>query len=749
MTRALLALTVPALLLAACASTRQPAEQSTLRAFRDEAELAEFNRRLERRRLVIERRIEAEERREAQWRLREARRPRSAEELLMMYDLQHHLLPPDIEMPEPAPPGLIQVSRFLQRPDDAPAHDAGGDERATVHLRGEELVLLRRGRLFTARLGAEGLQPLSMADAFGQARPVVSAYEELLVSGDHVVVVGASDRSTLLVLFRREAGGGLAHRATYTVPSGDEFMKSHTYAARVMDGRLVFYAPLPLDPAVPSTHRPAIQRLGGGAEPTSPARVYRSADRDPAAFGQVLHSVISCGFEDEGLRCRSTAVYAGAARVYHMSPTAVYAWVPPLPKRPAVLYRIPLDGTAPTSLQVTGEPVDEFAFQESGGQLTVLLHPQPRPRPGSDRTITGPLQLLRVPLSEFGDGRRAAAPSAYRTLPLRGSGVLEHRWVGDWLLYGLNMPPATVRHGYASGIYAVPPAGSAISEVDLPHVVDRIEPMGSGAVVAGTDGRQVHVTGVRLGPAGATLGQTVPVPGDSSFGVLYHPDGNDSGIVAVPFRRRGPDGAEPTLLGANGIRFLRTREFGFEELGDVAGEFATDDYCATSCSHWYGDTRPIFANGRIFALLGGEMVEAREEQGRLRELHRVRFAPPPPAEVIAGSWRFEEITPSNLWSSACRSRGTMTLDRDGDRLSMRFRQAGECTFGGVTAPSGQERTGRGTSAGKGVEFQVETCRYAGGMVGPDLISGTFRCLIPGADGTPRPFNGFWEARRVR
>jgi hypothetical protein len=56
------------------------------------------------------------------------------------------------------------------------------------------------------------------------------------------------------------------------------------------------------------------------------------------------------------------------------------------------------------------------------------------------------------------------------------------------------------------------------------------------------------------------------------------------------------------------------------------GEFE-DDARRVSCVDWYGNARPLFLRGRIFALLGYELVEGREDDGRIRELRRVSFAP--------------------------------------------------------------------------------------------------------------------------
>jgi hypothetical protein len=40
---------------------------------------------------------------------------------------------------------------------------------------------------------------------------------------------------------------------------------------------------------------------------------------------------------------------------------------------------------------------------------------------------------------------------------------------------------------------------------------------------------------------------------------------------------------------------------------------------------WYGNARPLFYRGRIFALLGYELVEGQLQQGLMQERFRTHF----------------------------------------------------------------------------------------------------------------------------
>ena len=75
--------------------------------------------------------------------------------------------------------------------------------------------------------------------------------------------------------------------------------------------------------------------------------------------------------------------------------------------------------------------------------------------------------------------------------------------------------------------------------------------------------------------------------------------------------------------------FLRRDNRRFAEAGELPAQVrgTADDDCKASCTDWYGNARPIFLRGRVFALLGYELVEGRLESGRIRETGRTNFAP--------------------------------------------------------------------------------------------------------------------------
>ena len=64
------------------------------------------------------------------------------------------------------------------------------------------------------------------------------------------------------------------------------------------------------------------------------------------------------------------------------------------------------------------------------------------------------------------------------------------------------------------------------------------------------------------------------------------------------------------------------------ELGVTRHDEPRDYRCEVSCVDWYGNSRPIFTRGRIFALMGTDLVEGRMDRGRIGEVARVDLTGP-------------------------------------------------------------------------------------------------------------------------
>ena len=502
---------------------------------------------------------------------------------------------------------------------------SGVDEGGIVKLRGDHLVILRRGRLFSVE--ASTLKPVSAVDAFGPSiDPRGAWYDELLMWGNTVAVIGYSYArgGTEIGLFNISDSGELSYQATYHLRSND-YYSSRNYASRLIGSKLVFYTPLYLNPwrGNPQDALPAMRKWGSGDfKRIAPAtRIYRSDEPLDPWQGVALHTVSVCELAKAELDCQSSAVLGPAGRVFYVSPSSVFVW-----NVKGAVFRLPLDGGAPSALKVAGSPIDQFSFLEGGdGFLNVLVRAGGRgeamwsseaPRGAN----AGDLSLLRVHLSRFSDGRDSASSDNYQPLPAPvGGRALQNRFVGSYLLYG------------SGSLYAVRYADGSSFGLPLRHGVDRLEALGGDAVAIGADGKDLHFTSLRMAPypvaaghyqrANAAQGET------RSHGFFYN---EREGLLGLPVIGGGQRTMRHQLRHASAsILYLKNHSLKFLEIGslDASPAAGNDDGCRASCVDWYGNSRPLFIRDRVFALMGYEIVEGRVGANRIVEVNRASFAP--------------------------------------------------------------------------------------------------------------------------
>jgi hypothetical protein len=527
---------------------------------------------------------------------------------------------------------------------------AGVDEGGIVKLHGDQLVVLRRGRLFTVAVGAGALKPISAVDAFGpDIDPRYTWYDEMLVSADTVAVIGYSYErgGTEVGLFNIDRAGQLSYRSTYHLRSND-YYSSRNYASRLIGSKLIFYTPLYLSPYSddPTAQFPAMRKWHKGATASefqrivSATRVYRPERKVNATYGLALHTVTVCDLAQNDFKCEATAVLGPAGRVFYVSPESVYVWTTDWSrygqqaKESSTLYRMPFDGSSPSAVGVSGSPVDQFSFLESEDKhLNVLV----RSNSAGDgmwgaEVAAGDVAMLRLPFSSFNDGSQSASSWSYHPLPKPSGYTFQNRFVGNYLLYGTGSGWGAPQKNQAS-LYAVRWTDGDITELSLTHGVDRIEALGSDAIVVGSNGKDLHFTAVRLGDSPEVADEFIRRDASQgelrSQGFFYKPDGADSGVLGLPISVPGRSGYQHLFQGSAAILFLRNQNLHFEELGELGAESdkAVDDGCRASCVDWYGNSRPLFVRGRVLALLGYEIVEGSLKDGRMRELRRINYAP--------------------------------------------------------------------------------------------------------------------------
>jgi hypothetical protein len=543
----------------------------------------------------------------------------------------------------PAPASQPAAAEAFKSKDESVTNTqtAGVDEGGIVKVHGDHLVILRRGRLFTVDVRAR-LTPTGYSDAFGEGiEPGGAWYDEMLVHKDTVIVIGYSYQrgGTEVGLFDIDRAGKLTYRATYHLKSND-YYSSRNYASRLVGDKLVFYTPLYLNlHGDPLAGFPSMRKWSRHAQPAdfkriAPAtRIYRTDDAIEG-YGLTLHTVTSCDLNARDMTCEATGVLGPAGRVFYVSENNVFVWT--TSRSHAAVFRMPLSGAAPTGLKASGGPIDQFSFLESAdGYLNVLLRSEGRgDTMWGAESSAGSTALLRVALDRFGNGTESAPASAYRKLPSVTGYTLQNRFVGPWLLYGAGAswggPNAPGRHALQAVRWDSRAPAQSIS---LPHGVDRIEALGRNALVVGTSGNDLTFSSVRLEGDNASVPHRLTRPdaaqGETrSHGFFYKPDGDDTGLLGLPVVGGSRPGHKQLRQGSAAVMFLRNDALMLGDIGELAAQAANaDDRCRASCVDWYGNARPLFLRGRVFALLGYELVEGRVATGGIAEVARTSFAP--------------------------------------------------------------------------------------------------------------------------
>ncbi|MCP3169029.1 beta-propeller domain-containing protein [Myxococcus qinghaiensis] len=551
-----------------------------------------------------------------------------------------------LDAPAPAPE---------EEPSITHNQEAGVDEGDIIKAVGDWFVVLRRGRLFTVRQTEGAMEPVGQVDSYAPGFTVASWYDEMLVYGRRIVVVGYNDtmRATELGLFRMDDAGVITHEGTYFMGSGD-YYSSRNYASRLVGGDLILYLPSSVQVWAGKTTMPSTERWLSYNETTpwrpilSRTEVFKPVQ---TTLWPVLHTLVRCDLDAPEFTCAATALMAPRTRTFYVSRDAVYLWVNPdyeswtvegertdsKTPRDSVVYRLPLDGGEPGALRARGGPVDPFSFrQNEDGHLDALLV-----APGQGDSMWGPefarsdgrVALLRAPLDAFSPELTGLRAEDFTTLPGPLEGTLQNRFVGHHVLWGSGeaFDDSTTRGERAVWVTDVR-APLDVHRLSLGHTVTRLEPLGTGgALVVGENRAGLRLTSVALGEGGPELKGTLlregATQGESrSHGFFFKPDGTGGGVMGLPLRYQGGTWSQ-LRYGSAEVSFVRVGpELELTTLGSLGASVETgDDACSKSCTDWYGNARPIFYRERVFALMGYELVEAHVTGGAVEESFRVSY----------------------------------------------------------------------------------------------------------------------------
>lgn len=541
--------------------------------------------------------------------------------------------------------------------------EVGVDEGDIVKQIGTYLIVMQDGRLFSINLapnGEPGLQYVDRENVY-QTEEEDTWYDEMLVFGRQMIVIGYSydAEATVFAVLQLEDDGQITFRDRFFLPAQDYFDEDN-YTTRLVDGQLALHTSFYLvdadnysDLSAPVLSRSLANR---DTKQLDGRTVYRPLQdlNDP-----LLHTVTLCPLRELGNadaaipECRTTAFIAGDNYEYYASQDSVWLWVNKITNawwqdseaskdNTALLYRIPYDGT-PGLTRVQGEPVDQFSLAAASDVFRAFVFLPEDEEAGREETS---YHLMQLPLDKIGKRPADIAQSDYVTLPTPEDGIdIKNRFTGTHFIYtrdndfwaywedGKTDPKV-------SQLAFIPlddPANPSF--IDLEHNVIRLERARDHVVATGyRDARGLRLSSLDLRSEAPRLAGSVTLGGryesenrSHAFNSSIGAEGD--GLIGLPtVRQRWEAGRFVWRSDNSDISFLQVNKdtsLGYVgSLQGADGEPHEDYSCEVSCVDWYGNSRPIFTMGRVFALSGTSLVEGEVTDRLVREIRRVDLTEP-------------------------------------------------------------------------------------------------------------------------
>lgn len=495
--------------------------------------------------------------------------------------------------------------------------EAGADEGGIVKNIGDHLVVLRKGRLFAVDVSAAPKTSDSIRVAPTDALNSGVWYDEMLVKGDLVYVVGYRYRlpaaqgatpargATEIDTFRL-TGGKLTRIRSMFLESNDYFSGSN-YASRMVQGELVFYMPHYVGRQNEALAYPRVLELGSDGALRAVGPIFGALDVTRGferSYSPTFHTVVKCALPADGsLDCHGKAILGARWREHYVSGSSLYLW------SQKHAYRMSLATQDVTVHAGVGAPRDQFSFKETADSLLVSVQDK------------NGASLVKLPLAAFDKAGGQTPVSA----PLGLSYVTVNRFVGERLLAAGYKPlpaNAPVPTRAESELVAVDTATLSVSRAARADVV-RIEPLdGDRALVASEEPSGLVLSALSTSDLSAQPSE-LRIPGvrqgeSRSHGFFFKPSASGGGTFGYAVMNE--PGRSSAYFG-NGISNLGFFSVGADRaLGKIGIVSAGNDVgsCETSCIDWYGNTRPIFLKERVFALMGSELAQVSLADGASR-----------------------------------------------------------------------------------------------------------------------------------
>jgi Beta propeller domain len=545
--------------------------------------------------------------------------------------------------------------------------NAGVDEGGIVKQIGPYLLALQDGRIFSVDTrGTSG--KITLADRLNvYTDPQEGAwYDEMLVQGDRVLITAYSyqAQATAISVFRIDMATGKLSRDGIFYVSSQDYYSSENYATRIVGDKLVLHITSGLMPSWSDERAPAIwvgPRQSGASRPRgvpliTAENLYRPIDE---VSSPMVQTIVICPLgktQTKDLSCQSQSFIGPRGSELLVTSTDVFLWngsdywesdaVPiveddwktrcsSLPTsnfetaRSANVFRVPIDGGKPSFAPVRGRPSNQFAMEVQDQKFFMLSRWADEACEARSFEGRAQLALTTIPLTQFDDAPGQIRQTSVTALP-GDMPSPEVRFMEGWMVYhgvgqSIIVPAGQltrVEPNAPTTLFAAPLARpTATLSTAVPHGLNRLQPMAGGMLAIGQSGPR-NLSMSWLNPADAfkpsstfTLQGRVESEGRShAFSATQLNDGRSlMGLPTIDY----DDGQirDVARTTSSNLSFFAMSTSGvFSQAGDIAMARAkpNESYkCEVSCVDWYGNSRAIFTGGRIFALMGTQIVEGR------------------------------------------------------------------------------------------------------------------------------------------
>jgi hypothetical protein len=568
--------------------------------------------------------------------------------------------------------------------------EANVDEGDIVKRIDNYLISLQDGRLSSIELGTgDATSPLLLVDRYElYTDPEDDTwFDEMLVYDRTITVTGYSydQQAAIISVSRLSAAGSIEPVASFWVMA-DDYYSSSDYATRLIGSTLILHTPLhlsyvDLDKGFAWPSMALAPSMAGTSDTQSGAPLLAATDVHrplQTTLEPILHSVVRCDLAtmltSDDLNCDATAFIAPAGYVSYVSPDNIYVWTfagwdemeewsfwsdacqnPTLSHEhgepDTLLYRIAAADGQLAVTRVDSAPVDQFGAQERERQLRFVSVEYDRTysncaRQGEQTSSPNrEVQFATLAPHNFGGELRDQLAGNYSPLPLlTGENRLEIRFTESHVVgvstieYAEYIPVNEVVFPDAAGWAARINTIEIVEPFTLPHAIARLERLGDDVLATGyNDGQGLNLSLIALSDT-AHIAMTQLLEGrfeseDRSHAFNYNDLSDGSVLLGLPTIDNHDDanrsrwGVEAADLSYFTLDSTRTE---LEIAGTLNGDCKVHEtyVCEVSCIDWYGNSRPIFTLGRMFALSGTELIEAHYVNGQVEEIQRLDMTTP-------------------------------------------------------------------------------------------------------------------------